>query len=111
MWNSGITFKHLSPGRSRRVAAMLRADAARFAWLSGTILGREVVPEVCRMSAVAPAERACAPVSGASTRRTAPDCRPSARRSAGTPWATATSIAGLAAPSATTSALAFKSSR
>ena len=30
---------------------MLRAEVQMLAWVSGTIFGREVVPEVCRMSA------------------------------------------------------------
>ena len=36
-----------SAGERCRVRAMLFAEAMRLAWLSGTILGREVVPDVC----------------------------------------------------------------
>jgi hypothetical protein len=56
MWNSGITFRQRSSGDSARCAAMLRADATRLACDSGTIFGRAVVPEVCRISATSPGD-------------------------------------------------------
>src|ERR1035441_3010685 len=51
IWNSGMTFKQRSSGVSAREAAMLRADAARLAWVSGTSFGLDVVPEVWSRSA------------------------------------------------------------
>ncbi len=51
MWNSGITLRQRSCGVSASVAAMCRAEAAMLDCSSGTTLGRDVVPEVCRISA------------------------------------------------------------
>ena len=51
MWNSGITFRQASSGESSRVRAMLPAEAVTLPWVSGTIFGRAVVPEVCSTSA------------------------------------------------------------
>ena len=42
-----MTIRQRSCGVSASVAAMLRAEAARLRWRSGTIFGRDVVPEVC----------------------------------------------------------------
>ena len=47
MWNSGMMFRPQSFASKPRVSRMLRADAARLRCDSGTILGRDVVPEVC----------------------------------------------------------------
>ena len=51
MWNSGIRFRHRSPGASCSVFATLLADVRRLAWESGTSFGRLVVPDVCSRSA------------------------------------------------------------
>ncbi len=50
MWNSGITLSERSDAVSSSDAAMLRADRARLRWRNGTILGRDVVPDVCSTS-------------------------------------------------------------
>jgi hypothetical protein len=46
MWNSGMMLRQRSPAASDSVRRMCCAEAARLAWLRGTIFGREVVPEV-----------------------------------------------------------------
>ena len=51
MWNNGITLRERSAGVSCSAAAMLRADQARLRCRSGTIFGRDVVPDVCSTSA------------------------------------------------------------
>ena len=52
MWNSGMTLRQASSGverqRARRCAAPRRVTLP---WVSGTIFGRAVVPEVCSTSA------------------------------------------------------------
>jgi len=72
MWNSGIMFMQRSAGVSASEAPMWRAEAATLRCSSGTILGREVVPEVCRISATSSGPAAA--VSGV------PPAVPSARR-------------------------------
>jgi len=52
---TAVTFRQRSAGRSSSVRRMFSAEAARFDWSSGTIFGRDVVPEVCRISATSPA--------------------------------------------------------
>ena len=52
MWKSGMTLRPRSRSESSSVAAMLRADVQTLRCVSGTIFGREVVPEVCRISAM-----------------------------------------------------------
>jgi hypothetical protein len=47
-----MTFKQRSFGVSASVAAVLRAERQRFAWVRGTILGLDVVPDVCSTRAV-----------------------------------------------------------
>ena len=52
MWNSGMMLRPRSAAvKCERCVAMLSADFATLACVSGTIFGREVVPEVCRISA------------------------------------------------------------
>ena len=51
MWKSGMMLRQRSPGSSEIQSAMLRAEAQRLAPVSGTILGRDVVPEVWSTSA------------------------------------------------------------
>src|SRR5439155_999148 len=50
MWKSGMICRPTSAGERESVAAMCRAEAVRFACVSGTSLGRAVVPLVCRRS-------------------------------------------------------------
>ena len=52
MWKSGITLRQRSAVVSRSVRRMFSAVAQTFPCSSGTILGREVVPEVCRTRAM-----------------------------------------------------------
>src|SRR5690606_6751200 len=52
MWNSGMMLRQRSSGVSAKVSRMLRAVAQMLRWLSGTVLGRDVVPEVCSTSAM-----------------------------------------------------------
>jgi len=51
MWNSGITLRQRSRAPSARVAPIWWAEAHRLRSVSGTILGRAVVPDVCSTSA------------------------------------------------------------
>ncbi len=51
IWNSGITFRQRSAGVRSSDTWMCSAEAQIFDWSSGTILGRDVVPEVCRIRA------------------------------------------------------------
>src|SRR5665213_2593218 len=53
-WNSGNTFKHRSVSVSAMEATELYADEQILAWVSGTIFGRAVVPEVKIKSAMLP---------------------------------------------------------
>ena len=46
IWNSGMMFKHRSEAVSSRVFLILLALAQIFAWVRGTIFGRDVVPDV-----------------------------------------------------------------
>ncbi len=46
MWNRGMTLSALSFSESSSAAAMLPAEVQMLAWWSGTIFGREVVPDV-----------------------------------------------------------------
>ena len=74
MWNIGITCSPRSAAVRRSVALMLRADAHTLRCVSGTILGRDVVPDVCRISAMSSAcacRRAAAGVCGSRWQRTA----------------------------------------
>src|ERR1700749_2308653 len=51
IWNKGITLSARSLAESSSVVAMLPAEVQMLAWASGTIFGREGVPDGCRMSA------------------------------------------------------------
>ena len=51
MWNSGMTFSERSAAVRCSDSAMPAAEHPRLRWRSGTIFGREVVPEVCSTSA------------------------------------------------------------
>jgi hypothetical protein len=54
MWNSGMMFSPMSVGLNCSVRAMLAAEVHRLRCDSGTILGREVVPEVCSTIEMSP---------------------------------------------------------
>ena len=50
-WNRGSTLSNRSRDRSARLVPTLWADRQTLAWVSGTVLGRDVLPEVKRMNA------------------------------------------------------------
>ena len=52
MWNSGMIDRLRSPGVSASVCLTFLADAHTLRWASGTIFGRDVVPDVCSTSAM-----------------------------------------------------------
>jgi hypothetical protein len=115
MWKSGMTLRQRSPGSSASVRAMLRAEVRRFVWVSGTILGRPVVPEVWSTRAMSWGS-ACAPSAFAAP--AAPSSSNTPSRAAegtssmtGTPSALATSVEAEATPRWTTRALALRSVR
>ena len=70
MWNSGIIFIHLSEFESDKVAPMCFAEEVILTCDSGTIFGRDVVPEVCNTKAMssgsamppAMASEVCSPI-------------------------------------------------
>ena len=51
MWKSGMTVNERSAAVRCSDVAMFWAEAARFRWRSGTIFGRDVVPDVWSTSA------------------------------------------------------------
>jgi len=105
-------FSPQSASENSTVLAILSAEATTLLWVSGTIFGREVVPEVWRMSATssgaASPGRAAVPLSPPE-REKAPATRPGVSVSTRIPSFLATSIAGDALPAPTTSALAPRS--
>jgi hypothetical protein len=118
MWNKGMTLRHRSPGSRRNVVATCFAEARRFPCVSGTILARPVVPEVCSISATSSARGSG---SGGATRAQGKDERSRSKRPAGesrstlngargTPRRVATSRAGVTRSSATTIAAGERSS-
>ena len=123
MWNSGMMFRPTSVGRERERGARCcgpRRDRLRCE--SGTIFGREVVPEVCRTSAMSSAlgePPFAAAASGAPAARGSSWKLPAVRAGVddqvddrGRRAARATSIAGEVARRARRSAaLAFRSVR
>ena len=58
IWNSGIMLRQRSRTVNRNVPRILPAEITRLLWVSGTILGRDVVPEVCRTRAMSWGSRA-----------------------------------------------------
>ena len=95
---------------------MLPAEAVTLRWVSGTIFGRAVVPEVCSTSATSslPARPGCAafPASPPSRmKQPAPLSTSGTSSSTGTPNRCATARAGVSTPRCTTSARAFRSVR
>src|SRR6185437_4359810 len=117
IWNSGMTLRQRSAGVSWSVTPICRAVAAMLAGDSGTILGRDVVPDVCSTNAmssgcekpddvglpdIAPRGSSVKPPAG-------PAC--GTRSIIGTPSFCATPITGLSMPASITSALALRSER
>ncbi len=118
MWKSGMMLRQTSPGASDNVRAMFPDEAITFRCSSGTILGRAVVPEVCRTSAMSPASPRpglsavprIAP-SGSSVNAPAPCARSGRSSTTARPSFSATSREGEAMPCSTTSAFARRSVR
>src|ERR1700749_128781 len=54
IWNSGMMLRQTSSSRSPKVLPIGEAEAVTLVWVRGTILGREVVPEVCSTRAMSP---------------------------------------------------------
>ena len=118
MWKSGMMFRPQSVGTNFSVARMCCAEAARLRCDSGTIFGREVVPEVCSTidtssgSAVPDAAAEAAPASrGSSVNVPAPAWASATRSISRTPCLRAASTAGDVLSRATISAAAFRSDR
>src|SRR5271165_3803425 len=114
MWNSGMMLRPRSAAVKERLVAMLSADFVTLACDSGTIFGRDVVPEVCRISATSSAAarpgRAAGPLASPDSEN-APAPRDGAGVSVNTamPSFFAASSAGDGLPASTTSALALRS--
>ena len=121
MWNSGITQSPTSPLVSERVRRMLCADAHTLRCASGTILGRDVVPDVCSTRAMSSGDAmrgACGGVGPAgivpgksSVKLPAPSPGRATNRAIGTPSFVATASAGVSFPAPTTSSFARRSVR
>ena len=113
MWKSGITLRHTSERPSLSVAAMLRADAQRFACVNGTSFGREVVPDVCSSSATASAWAGVAGngVAAGMLSVNAPAASPSSSSITRKPRLAATCRTAAGLSGATITAAAFRPSR
>ena len=117
MWKSGITFRQVSDGVKAKEFAMWRALATIFAFVSGTIFGRAVVPDVCSTNAGSsgPAARTGlrSPVSAAPSSRNKPAASPSAvtRFRTGMPSFAAVSAAAEGPPCVKTIAAGFRSDK
>src|SRR5215471_5954745 len=102
MWKSGMMFTLRSAVVRRSVLRTLRAEAHTLRWVSGTILGREVVPEVWSTRAMSsaaegPLEWAGEPLRAAEKsrrKRPAPSSGVAASRTTGMPSLLAMSMAG-----------------
>ena len=111
-----MTLRQRSDGNSPSELHTLRADAQRFACVSGTILGREVVPEVCRTSTTSPGlagrgSRVAILPRDSSVKQPAPESAVGLSSITVTPSDLATSIAGDFVPQRTINALAARSER
>ena len=111
-----MTFKPLSLALNSVLCAICTAEAHTLRWVKGTILGREVVPEVCSTKATSsacamPASRAgCAEREEVSSVKEPAPCWGVGRKyTIDTPNFLAISTAGDCEPCSTTMALAFKS--
>jgi hypothetical protein len=116
MWNSGMMFSPRSADEKPQRRAMFCAEAARLACVSGTIFGREVVPEVCSTIETSPGWASPARAAGvaAGRSRSKSPAPPSARGTSSitrTPCRWATATAGEALPRSTISARACRSAR
>src|SRR5258708_17598830 len=106
-WNSGSTFRQRSASLSCNAATALNADVQILPWVSGTIFGRDVVPDVNKNSAVAPGPIGSDDGSPAAVPPSVnrPAASPvGAQSKAGTPRACATRRAGPSMPARTISA-------
>ena len=95
---------------------MFQPEAQRLLWLSGTILGRDVVPEVCSTSATSsapasPCAAGAAPGSPLSVKLPAPRSGSGVSVTILTPSFLATSMAGEALPFSTIRSFAPRSDR
>ena len=110
-----MTFRQRSSGDRASVVAMWLAEAVRFAEVSGTSFGRDVVPEVCSSNAVSSGPGQDTSVrfgaEPASTKVKSPAVAPLRIRNTAIPHAEAASTAGPFAVSSTTIAWARKSVR
>ena len=112
-----MTERQRSAGVSFSVWAMFQPEAQRFFWLSGTILGRDVVPEVCSTSATSSgpasltAEGGPPPGSPISVKLPAPRSGSGVSVTILTPSFFATSMAGEVLPFSTIRSFAPRSDR
>ena len=115
MWNSGMMLRPQSEADRASVSAMLPAETLTLRCDSGTILGRDVVPDVCRISAIScgcAGPFAQSPVPSASSRNVPAPCSGVGTRvTRRIPSLAATAMAGEVLPVSTTSALALRSER
>ena len=109
MWNIGNMCRQRSAGPSSSERAMFRAEAARLRWLSGTVRGKALVPEVWSTSAISsgpPGPPRSVAASGASVvSSNAPASAPGAGEISriGTPIFSATARAGVPCPTSASS--------
>src|SRR5580704_3140820 len=112
-WNSGSTFRQRSASLSLSAATALKAEVQILACVSGTIFGRDVVPDVNNNSAVTPGPTGSddgSPAVPASVNR--PAASPvGVRSNTGKPRARATRRAGPSTPAGTINARGFKSAK
>src|SRR5580704_6675951 len=113
-WNSGRTFRQRSASLSASAATALKAEVQILTCVSGTIFGRDVVPDVNKNSAVVPGPTGSD--DGSFAAAPASVNRPAAspvgvRSNTGTPRACATRRAGESTLAARTNARGFKSAR
>ena len=119
MWKSGMMCSSTSSSVSCKVRLMLRADAHTFRCDSGTILGRDVVPDVCKINATSSAcagppcaaGAVCADAAARSSKSPAPRSGWGTSSITAMPSLAATARAGVSAPCATINALALRSLR
>ena len=116
MWKSGMMLRQRSSGVSESVSRMWAAEAHTLRCRRGTILGREVVPEVCRTRATSSAS--AAPGRSAAPEMSASSVNSPAGRSVegisstiGMPRFAATSRTGDESPRCTRTARASRSER
>ncbi len=119
MWNSGMMLRPRSAAVKASDLRMWRAEAHRFCCDSGTIFGREVVPEVCSTMATSSGSAkpplaagvAVLPAPTSSVKLPAPAPASGTSSTMGTPSFLAAARAGVSTPRMTISSFAFRSSR